>query len=64
MEQKVNAAVFSGISDTILFKGEGGVLRRWKTEKKGNGDEDKNEFVIYSWLFDHLKYPGKDYQQK
>lgn len=33
-------------------------------EKKGNGDEDKNEFVIYSWLFDHLEYSGKDYQQK
>lgn len=32
--------------------------------KKGNGDEDKNEIVIHSWLFDHLEYPGKDYQQK
>lgn len=64
MEQKVNAAVFSGISGTIAFKGEGGVLRRWEREKKGNGDEDKNEFVIYSWLFDHLEYSGKDYHQK
>lgn len=63
MEQKVNAAVFSGISGTIAFKGEGGVLRRWE-RKKGNCDEDKNEFAIYGWLFDHLEYSGKDYQQK
>jgi len=28
MEQKVNEAAFSGISDTTVFKGEGGVLRR------------------------------------
>lgn len=38
----------------------------WEGErgKKGNCDEDKNEFAIYSWLFDHLEYSGKDYQQK
>lgn len=34
-------------------------------KRKGNGDEDKNEFVIHSWIFDHLEYPGKkDYQKK
>jgi len=34
MEQKVNEAAFSGISDTTVFKGEGGVLRRWEREKR------------------------------
>lgn len=33
-------------------------------EKIGNNDKDKNEFVMYTWLFDHLENPGKDYQEK
>lgn len=47
----------------LYLKGREG-CREGEREKNGNGDEDKNEFVIYSCLFDHLDYPRKDYQQK
>lgn len=48
----------------LHLKGREGYWEDEREKKKGNGDEDKNEFVIYSWLFDHLEYSGKDYQQK